>query len=47
MAENEFILNNIDVTMIIQTDSYSAHIWTMKNGNNIQHKKVSKQWFKQ
>ena len=32
-------LNKIDVTMIIQTDSYSAHIWVMKNGNNIQQKR--------
>ena len=39
-------LNKIDVTMIIQTDSDSAHIWVMKNGNNIQNKKVSKQWFR-
>ena len=39
MAENEFILNNKDVTMIIQTDSYSAYNWTVKNGNNIQHEK--------
>ena len=32
-------LNNIGVTMIIQTDSYSALIWVMKNGNNIQQKR--------
>ena len=32
-------LNNIGVTMIIQTDSYSALIWVIKNGNNIQQKR--------
>ena len=33
-------LNNIGVTMIIQTDIYSALIWVTKNGNNIQQKGI-------